>query len=121
MDQPTQDEAQNLLEEATFEYTLGNEERAVDLLRRVVAARPDYFEAWHALAEVYYSQKRFEEALAAAEQAHAINPDDLHLNTSLSRIWVSFGDKEKAEHFAAQARVLGWKEQLKEPPQKELD
>lgn len=117
MDKPTQDELQHLLEEATFDYTLGDADNALEKLNRVLEHNAEYFEAWHALAEVYYSKKQLDESLKAAEQAHAIKPDDLHLNTSLSRIWVALGDKDKAEHFGAQARLLGWKDQLKEPPQ----
>lgn len=116
MDKPTEDELQHLLEEATFDYTVGDAGSAVDKLKNVLEHNSQYFEAWHALAEVYYSQKQLDESLKAAERAHAIRPDDLHLNTSLSRIWVALGDKDKAEHFGAQARLLGWKDQLKEPP-----
>ena len=37
-------------------------------------------------------------------------------NTTLSRIWVQIGDQEKAEKFNAQARMLGWKDELKKDP-----
>ncbi|MCH2614566.1 MAG: hypothetical protein MKZ70_07720, partial [Opitutales bacterium] len=47
--------------------------------------------------------------------AHSIRPDDLFINTSLSRIWLELGSKEKAEHFGAQSKVASWKEQLKNP------
>ena len=30
---------------------------------------------------------------------------------------VERGDKDKAEYFGAQARMLGWKDELKSPPQ----
>lgn len=120
MTMPTQDELQNLLEEATLDYTLGDADIAIKKLTGVLEHNPAYFEALHALAEVYYAQKQFEKALEAAERAHAIRADDLLINTSLSRIWVALGDKEKAEHFGSQARVMGWKEQLKEPPQDSL-
>jgi len=40
----------------------------------------------------------------------------------LSRIWVEKGDKEKAEHHGAQARMLGWKDEIQNPPNdKELN
>ncbi len=54
--------------------------------------------------------------MEAADHAHAIQPDDLLINTSLSRIWMEKGDKPKAEHYGAQAKIAGWKEQLKSPP-----
>ena len=49
---------------------------------------------------------------------HALRPADLFINTTLSRIWMELGDKPKAEHFGAQARMAGWKEELKNPPPK---
>ena len=66
-----------------------------------------------------FSEHQLKNALKAAEQAHSLNANDIHINTSLSRIWVALGDKEKAEHYGAQARMLGWKDELKSPPQKE--
>ena len=55
-------------------------------------------------------------ALAAAEKGHALRPSDLFINTTLSRIWMERGDKARAEHFGAQAKIADWKEQLKNPP-----
>ena len=56
--------------------------------------------------------------LAAAEKAHALRSDDLFINTTLSRIWMERGDKARAEHFGAQAKIQSWKEQLKNPSEK---
>jgi hypothetical protein len=39
----------------------------------------------------------------------------LFINTTLSRIWMEKGDKPMAEKFGAQAKILGWKDQLKNP------
>ena len=75
------------------------------------------FGVWHALTEIYFSEGNYDAALQAAEYAHDINPNDIHINTSLSRIWVERGDKDKAEHFGAQARILGWKNELKSQPE----
>jgi len=107
---------QDQIDEATFDFTLGEADLAIEKLVKITAAHPDSFDGWHALSEVLFSERRLDEALEAAERAHALRPDDLHLNVSLSRIWVERGDKEKAEHYGAQARMLGWKEELKSPP-----
>jgi hypothetical protein len=37
----------------------------------------------------------------------------------MSRIWMERGDKTKAEYHGAQARILGWGDQLKEPEGKQ--
>lgn len=111
----TADELQTLIEEATADYAMGDTEAALSKLDRATTAAPDAFEAWHALAEVNFSLRRLDAALAAAERAHALRPGDLFINTTLSRIWMERGDKARAEHFGAQAKIQSWKEQLKNP------
>lgn len=110
----TNDELQTLIEEATADYALGDTDAALGKLGRATAAAPGSFEAWHALAEVNFSLRSLDAALAAAEKAHALRPADLFINTTLSRIWMERGDKARAEHFGAQAKIAGWKDQLKE-------
>ncbi|AHF92185.1 hypothetical protein OPIT5_19970 [Opitutaceae bacterium TAV5] len=111
----TEAELTTLIEDATFDYTMGDLDAAVGKLRRATEAAPASFEAWHALAEVNFHARRFDDALAAAGHAHALRPDDLLINTTLSRIWMEKGDKTTAEQFGARARILGWKDQLKNP------
>jgi predicted Zn-dependent protease len=112
----TDDELQTLIEDATADYALGESAAAVAKLTRATAAAPASFEAWHALAEVNFSLRQLDAALSAAEKAHALRPADLFINTTLSRIWMERGDKARAEHFGAQAKIADWKEQLKNPP-----
>ena len=54
-------------------------------------------------------------APTAADKAHALRPDDLFINTTLSRIWMEKGDKATAEKYGAQAKILSWKDQLRNP------
>lgn len=110
------DELQTLIDDATFDYTMGDTDAALAKLGRATAAAPESFEAWHAQAEILFSLRRFDDALAAADRAHALRPQDLFINTTLSRIWMERGDKAMAEKYGAQAKVLGWKDQLKTPP-----
>jgi predicted Zn-dependent protease len=111
----TADEVQSLIEEATFDYTMGEADTALAKLTRATVAAPDSFEAWHALAEINFSLRRLDDALTAGDRAHALRPADLFINTTLSRIWMEKGDKSRAEHFGAQAKILSWKDQLKNP------
>ena len=108
-------EIQSLIEEATFDYTMGENDTAIAKLGRATTAAPEAFEAWHALAEINFSLRRFDAALTAAQQAHALRPDDLFINTTLSRIWMEKGDKATAEKFGAQAKIQSWKDQLNNP------
>jgi len=111
----TTSEIQSLIEEATFDYTMGETDAALAKLARATTAAPHAFEAWHACAEINFSLRRFDEALAAAEKALALRPDDLFINTTLSRIWMEKGDKATAEKFGAQAKIQSWKDQLRNP------
>jgi predicted Zn-dependent protease len=111
----TATEIQALVDDATFDYTVGDGRAALAKLAHATTAAPDSFAAWHALAEINFSLRNLDAALAAAERAHALQPDDLFINTTLSRIWMERGDKARAEHFGAQAKIQGWKEQLKNP------
>jgi Flp pilus assembly protein TadD len=115
----TPDELQTLIEDATADYALGDSGASLEKLAQATSAAPDSFEAWHALAEVNFSLRRLDAALAAGERAHALRPGDLFINTTLSRIWMERGDKARAEHFGAQAKIQSWKDQLKNPSQPE--
>lgn len=111
----TDNEIQHLIEDATYDYTMGDNDAALAKLARATAAAPASFPAWHALAEVRFNLRDFDAALAAAEQAHRLQPADLFINTTLSRIWMEKGDKAKAEHYGAQAKIQSWKDQIKNP------
>ncbi|MFM1850854.1 MAG: hypothetical protein RIS54_538 [Verrucomicrobiota bacterium] len=112
----TDEALQAVIDDATFDYTMGDADQAIAKLDRAATAAPDSFAVWHALAEIHFSRRTLDEALQAAEKAHALRPNDLFINTTLSRIWMERGDKPMAEKFGAQARVLGWKDQLQNPP-----
>lgn len=106
---------QTLIEDATFDYTMGEHAAALEKLERATRQAPASFEAWHALAEVNFHLRRLDDALRAAGEALKLRPDDLFINTTLSRIWMEKGDKAAAEKFGARAKVLGWKDQLQNP------
>ena len=110
------DELQALLDEATFDHVSGDSEAAIRKVGRANLERPDSLEAWHAAAEINLSLRRLDDALAAAERAHELNKADPLVITTLSRIWMERGDKARAEHFGALARMQGWKEELGADP-----
>lgn len=112
---------QDQIDDATLDFTLGESAAAIEKLQAIVAQHPDSFAAWHALTEVYFSEGDYDAALEAGNAAHTLSPDDIHINTSLSRIWMEKGDKPQAEQFGAQARMLGWKDELKSPPEAKTD
>lgn len=110
------DEFQALLDEATYDYVAGDPEAALAKLGRATLESPDSMEAWHAAAEINLSLRRLDDALAAAERAHELKKTDPLSIATLSRIWMERGDKARAEHYGALARMQGWKDELKADP-----
>jgi Flp pilus assembly protein TadD len=110
------DELQALVEDATFDYVSGDSKAALVKLGRATSESPDSFEAWHAAAEVNFGMRHLDEALSAAERAHELRKADPLAIATLSRIWMERGDKARAEHFGALARMQGWKDELSSPP-----
>ena len=105
---------QSLVDDATFEFTMGNHQGALEILQQAVNLDPACFAAWHAIAEIQFDTGNYEAALEAGSIAVGIKEDDIHIHTSMSRIWMELGNKDEAEKHGARARVLGWKEQLKD-------
>ena len=102
------------VEDAILAYTLGDDQEAERLLVESLKENPSSVDALRALAEVYLSSNKVEQAETVCRRAIAINPDDLALVVSLARILVRKGDKEGAEEASNKARILGWKEELAE-------
>ncbi|KAF0093695.1 MAG: hypothetical protein E1N59_2683 [Puniceicoccaceae bacterium 5H] len=101
-----------LIDEATFDYTMGDHAAALQKLEQALQQDPHNFDAWLAKAEVHFDQRELDAALEAAQKALAIDGDQAHIHTTLSRIYMERGDKQQAEHHGAQARIKGWKAEL---------
>lgn len=109
----TAERVRDLIDEATFEFTLGEHSVALEKLDEALQLNSESFDAWLAKAEVCFDQRSLDAALEAGKRALALRPEDVHAHTTLSRIWMERGDKEQAEHHGAQARMMGWKAELK--------
>jgi len=109
--------SETAVQQAILDFTLGDFESALEKLNRVIIETPMCFDAHLAKTEVLYATEKYEEALNAAEAAQTVKQEDVHLKTSLSRIWMQLGDKEKAEKYSAEAKMLSWKEELLQSPQ----
>lgn len=98
---------------ATLDFVQDKLDSALQMLEEAISLDSNCFEAWLAKAEIFYSLKNFDMALESAEKAQGLNPEDVCVHTTLSRIWIEKGDKKKAERFSARARMLGWKEVIR--------
>ena len=108
----TTDSAEQELQQAVLDFTLGDYTVALEKLDHVIFNDPGCFDAHLAKTEVFYAMEQYEQALSCAEKAEKIESDDVHLKTSLSRIWMRLGNKEKAEAYGAEAKMLNWKQEL---------
>ncbi|MBI4466362.1 MAG: tetratricopeptide repeat protein [Acidobacteria bacterium] len=95
-------------------FASGNLEEAVAEYQKALALNPSFTDALHGLAQAYAQQGNLDEAIATARRIAEIDPDDVLAHTSLSRFLQQQGKKAEAEEEANQARILGWKQQLKE-------
>ena len=107
-------ESQQQVQEAILDFTMGDYDAALKKLDAVLDATPDAFEALLAKTEVFYASGRYKDALVSAELAEKTSPEDVHLKTSLSRIWMQLGDTKTAEKYAAEAKMLTWKAEIME-------
>lgn len=96
----------------------GNLEEAVAEYQKALELNPTYTDALHGLTQAYARQGKLDDAIATARRISEIDPDDVLAHTSLSRLLQQQGKKAEAEEEANQARILGWKQQLKEQKQK---
>ncbi len=108
------EEVLDLVEDATLDFSLGDEVSAERKLLQACELVPDCLDAWRALAEVRLASGKEVEAKEACERAIELGPEDLTARVSLARILVTMGDKEGAEKATAEARVMGWREELAE-------
>ena len=90
------------LPEAIAEYT-----RALEL-------DPKFSDALHGLAQAYHAQQDFDRTIETARRILELDPDDILAWTTISRAYQRQGMVPEAEEAGNKARILGWKQQLKE-------
>lgn len=95
-------------------YADGKAEEAVAEYRQSVDADPTFVDALHGLARVYQDLARYDEAIDVARKIAELDPDDVLAHTSLSILYQKKGMIPEAEEESNRARILGWKQQLKD-------
>ncbi len=98
-------------------YAEGRHDDAVAAYKEAIAADPSFTEAMHGLARAYQDMDRLDDAIAIAHRIAEIDPDDVLAHTSLSILYQKKGMIPEAEAEGNKARVLGWKQQLKQGKQ----
>ncbi|HEY6251938.1 MAG TPA: tetratricopeptide repeat protein [Candidatus Angelobacter sp.] len=88
-------------------------EQAAEEYRKAIELDCTFTDAMHGLVRVYQDMGRLDDAIPIARMIAECDPDDILAHTSLSIIYQKKGMIPEAEAEANQARVLGWKHQLK--------
>ncbi len=92
----------------------GKHDDAVQAYQQALAADPAFTDAMHGLCRAYQELGKFDEAIAIAQRIASTDPDDVLAHTSLSILYQRKGMVPEAEAEANKARILGWKQQLRE-------
>ncbi len=111
--------AEELYDAAIGKLADGDLRAAIDGFRASRAADPEYRDAAHGLIHALKNAGELDEAIALTEQLIAVDPEDVLAHTSLSILYQHQGKIPEAEAAATRAKLLGWKQQLRE--QKEAE
>ena len=87
-------------------YDAGDRTGAIEMLRRVVQARPELSAAHTALGTAYRDEGNFESARGSLERAIALDPKDLRAHYQLGLVYGKLGEKEAAKRMLDRAEVL---------------
>ena len=87
---------------------------AAEILEALVREDPAFEDALEALSVTYSKLKRTDDALQTARQWVRLNPKAIMAHTNLSRFYLEKGMIAEAEKEQAEARRLGWIEELKQ-------
>jgi len=100
---------QEQYDDAMFDFSSGDYDRAIEKLASVLAQSPEYFDAQLALGMAYYRKGDFPAAIAEGHKAEKLRPGEQLAHTNLSLFYMKAGDKQRAEHHGMQARIASWK------------
>ncbi|MFN8627499.1 MAG: tetratricopeptide repeat protein [Candidatus Binatia bacterium] len=107
--------SQDLYEQAVDYIAEGELDEAIRTYQGALALDPKFPDAWEGLSMAFADKEMWPEAIEAAKKVVELSPDDQLGYTNLSRIYQRAGNVPEAEAWAAKARVLDWKAQLKGP------
>jgi tetratricopeptide (TPR) repeat protein len=95
-------------------FAAGDLSAAIAEYQHAIALDPTFTDAMHGLTRAYQDAGQLDEAIAIALRLSELDPEDILAHTSLSILYQRKGMVPEAEAEANKARVLGWKQTLKE-------
>ena len=101
---------QEQYDDAMFDFSRGEFDRAITKLQAVLAVDPAYFDAQLALGMAFYRIGDFATAIAEGHKAEKLRPKEQLVHTNLSLFYMKSGDKVTAEKHGLQAKIESWRE-----------
>jgi Flp pilus assembly protein TadD len=95
-------------------YDAGDRAGAIETLRRVVQARPEFSSAHTALGTAYRDEGNIEAARASLERAVALDPNDLRAHYQLGLVYGKLGERDAAKKMLDRAEVLRGEQRARE-------
>ena len=102
------DETRLAYEKAIDLFGSGQMEQAAAAMTALIAAFPDFADAYETLGMIYYKMGRIDDAIAWTDKLVALKPGYAMAHTNLSVFYMKKGQKEKAEEEKAKAVVLNF-------------
>ena len=106
---------QEQYDDAMFDFSTSEYDRAIEKLKAILAEDPQYFDAQLSLGMAYYRKGDFETAIAEGHKAEKMKPSEQLVHTNLSLFYMKAGNKTVAEHHGMQARISSWKADKSKP------
>ncbi len=106
---------QEQYDDAMFDFSTGDYDRAIAKLKAVLASDPAHFDAQLALGMAHYRLGDYPTAIAEGHKAEKMKPNEQLVHTNLSLFYMKAGDKMTAEHHGLQARISSWRQDAQTP------
>jgi tetratricopeptide (TPR) repeat protein len=84
------------LKYAEYERKMGNVDKAGLILREITQQAPDYLSAWCLLAQIAFTEKKYDEALSLLENVLTRDTGNLEGLILQAQVWVDQGEAKKA-------------------------
>jgi folate-binding protein YgfZ len=107
-------QAINYYDQGLAEFAIGDENTAIELLRKAIALNPNLHDAYEALGVILSKQDKLDEAIELMKKLEELNPNSIMAHSNLSVFYMQKGNKEAAEEEKAKAMSLRMEELAKQ-------
>lgn len=114
MGDPTHKSAEDHYYDGIDFFGEGKLTEAISQYSQALEIDPKFCDALHGLAQAYHAQQDFDRTIQAARRILELDPEDILAWTTISRAYQRKNMIPEAEEAGNKARILGWKQQLRE-------